>query len=27
VTNALIPLNRGGIRANITFTTGLEFAF
>ena len=27
VTNALIPLNRGGLRANITYTTGLEFAF
>jgi hypothetical protein len=27
VTNALVPLNRGGIRANITYTTGLEFAF
>jgi len=27
VTNALVPLNRGGIRANITYTTGVEFAF
>jgi hypothetical protein len=27
VTNALIPLNRGGLRSNITYTTGLEFAF
>jgi len=27
VTNALFPLNRGGIRANITYTMGLEFAF
>jgi len=27
VTNALIPLNRGGLRANVTYTTGLEFAF
>lgn len=27
VTNALIPLNRGGIRASITYTTGIEFAF
>ena len=27
VTNALVPLNRGGLRANITYTTGLEFAF
>jgi hypothetical protein len=27
VTNALIPLNRGGLRANVTYTTGVEFAF
>jgi hypothetical protein len=27
VTNALVPLNRGGLRANITYTTGIEFAF
>ena len=27
VTNALIPLNRGGLRANLTYTTGLEYAF
>ena len=27
VTNALVPLNRGGLRANITYTGGLEFAF
>ena len=27
VTNALVPLNRGGLRSNITWTTGLEFAF
>ena len=25
--NALVPLNRGGLRANITYTTGLEFGF
>ena len=25
--NALVPLNRGGLRPNITYTTGLEFAF
>lgn len=25
--NALIPLNRGGLRANITYTTGVEFSF
>ena len=27
VTNALFPMNRGGLRANVTFSTGLEFAF
>jgi hypothetical protein len=27
VTNALVPLNRGGLRANSTLTLGLEFAF
>ena len=27
VTNALVPLNRGGLRANVIYTTGLEFAF
>lgn len=27
VTNALVPLNRGGMRANITFTGGVEFSF
>jgi hypothetical protein len=27
VTNALIPLNRGGLRANVTYTAGLEYAF
>ena len=27
VTNALVPLNRGGLRANVTYTGGLEFAF
>lgn len=27
ITNALIPLNRGGLRANVTYTAGLEFAF
>lgn len=27
VTNALVPLNRGGLRSTFTFTTGLEFAF
>jgi hypothetical protein len=25
--NALVPLNRGGLRPNITYTTGLEFGF
>jgi hypothetical protein len=25
--NALVPLNRGGLRANITYTTGLEYGF
>ena len=25
--NALVPLNRGGLRANVTYTTGLEFGF
>jgi hypothetical protein len=27
VTNALVPLNRGGLRANLTYTLGLEYAF
>jgi hypothetical protein len=27
ITNALIPLNRGGLRANVTYTAGLEYAF
>ncbi len=27
VTNALVPLNRGGLRANVTYTAGLEFSF
>jgi len=27
VTNALFPLNRGGLRANATYTAGFEFAF
>lgn len=27
VTNALIPLNRGGLRANSTYTLGIEYAF
>lgn len=27
VTNALIPLNRGGLRASRTWTTGIEYAF
>ncbi|MEP7002112.1 MAG: hypothetical protein ABI969_16605 [bacterium] len=27
VTNALVPLNRGGLRANVTYTTGVEFSF
>lgn len=27
VTNALVPLNRGGLRANVTYTGGLEFSF
>jgi len=27
ITNALVPLNRGGLRANLTYTTGVEFAF
>jgi hypothetical protein len=25
--NALVPLNRGGLRPNITYTTGLEYSF
>jgi hypothetical protein len=25
--NALVPLNRGGLRPSITYTTGVEFAF
>lgn len=25
--NALVPLNRGGLRANVTYMTGLEYAF
>jgi hypothetical protein len=27
LTNALVPLNRGGLRANITYTAGVEFVF
>jgi hypothetical protein len=27
VTNVLVPLNRGGLRANIAYTGGIEFAF
>jgi hypothetical protein len=27
VTNALVPLNRGGLRANVSYTTGVEFSF
>jgi hypothetical protein len=27
VTNALVPLNRGGLRSNVTYTTGVEFSF
>ncbi|MDQ2665539.1 MAG: hypothetical protein M3Z05_05975 [Gemmatimonadota bacterium] len=27
ITNALVPLNRGGLRPNVTYTTGLEFSF
>ncbi len=27
IANALIPLNRGGLRPNVSYTTGLEFAF
>jgi hypothetical protein len=27
VGNALVPLNRGGLRANISYTAGLEFSF
>jgi hypothetical protein len=27
IANALIPLNRGGLRANRTYTAGVEFAF
>jgi len=27
VANALVPLNRGGLRANITYTAGLEYSF
>jgi hypothetical protein len=27
LTNALIPMNRGGLRANMTYTTGLEYTF
>ena len=27
LTNALVPLNRGGLRANVTYTAGLEFSF
>ena len=27
VANALIPLNKGGVRPNLTYTTGLEFNF
>ena len=27
ITNALIPLNRGGLRANVTYTAGLEYTF
>jgi hypothetical protein len=27
IVNALVPLNRGGLRANVTYTAGLEFAF
>jgi hypothetical protein len=27
LTNALIPINRGGLRANLTTTLGLEYSF
>jgi hypothetical protein len=27
VTNALVPINRGGLRANLTTTLGLEYSF
>ena len=27
VTNALVPLNRGGLRANVTYTAGVEYTF
>jgi len=27
VTNALVPLNRGGLRANVTYTAALEYPF
>jgi hypothetical protein len=27
VLNALFPLNRGGMRANVVYTTGLEVTF
>ncbi|HKN66008.1 MAG TPA: hypothetical protein VJW73_07010, partial [Gemmatimonadaceae bacterium] len=27
VANALVPLNRGGMRSSIVYTTGLEVAF
>ena len=27
VANGLVPLNRGGMRSNIVFTTGLELSF
>lgn len=27
ITNALIPLNKGGLRTNVGFTVGLEYSF
>jgi hypothetical protein len=27
IANAIVPLNRGGLRANVTYTAGLEFTF
>jgi len=27
VANALVPLNRGGVRPNVIYTTALEFNF
>jgi hypothetical protein len=27
ITNAIVPLNRGGLRANLTYTAGVEYSF